>query len=63
MKEPGFLMQDGTEYRYSEAPSMLLRKHIRDIAFQTTKHLEFPECYDIDFRRRYVAILLLERGE
>lgn len=60
MKEPCFTRQStGEQIPYSQAPIFVLQR-IGEI--RISPNPEHPECYDQDFRRRYAAILLKERG-
>lgn len=64
MKEPCFKCEDtGAQFPYSHAPKHLLELVAGcDPGVFENPNPDHPECYDTDFRRRYAAILLRERG-
>ena len=60
MKEPACYL--GDEYwPYSEAPVWMLQRRAGG-TFDSTHLLEYPDDFDLDFRKMYAAILLRERG-
>lgn len=58
MKEPGAMY-----IPYSQLSVWQLKKIVSGNVSSNLSFLEFPEIFDPDFRRRYAAILLKERGK
>lgn len=55
MREPVFILTDGSEIPFSHAPSFALKDVVAN------KVAASSECDD-DFHKRYAAVLLTERG-
>lgn len=54
-----FSYDDGTDLLYSQAPV----RHLRDqVSGRIPRDVNAEDYVDMDFRRRYAAILLKERG-
>jgi hypothetical protein len=56
MREPQFVFEDGREVSYSRVETYWLR-------MIQGGHIAADEPLDLDFHKRYAAILLVERGQ